>query len=266
MDSTFLHAFGGILAVSAFLYGIGHAIVALAPGHPHYPLIRNIVLFREVLVVPCTILLLSLQDLMGGYQLGPIGIATMLSSIISIFFLSVAPRIRTLITNQTRDNHALSSVVKDAADGADSDTFDPTPQPDHSALTHSHLVSALDELREQRKIQQVIWDLPVGIVLVNDDFQIQSRVGGLIRSSGFPTELSGLGKTLPEKTSYRLAAQTVLKTKQRNCFEVHCGGKTLQITVGPWISMAGRIRGVTFLVTAFQEQTLTDEAEVRYHA
>lgn len=268
MDHVFFEVYGWILALSAFLFGVAHSIVVTSPPHPDFAFLRSIIRGRELVLVPLSILVISLPNLFGAYQLGALSMITSISLLLTLFLLGITPQLRRVMTDRVKEiNLTYSAPHRDSP--YEQKSASPYAAESISAdiqLPEAGIGNVLEELRDQRRVQQVIWDLPVGIVLVDQEYRIQSRVGGLTRSRSFPTDLVELGTTIPERSSYRLAAQAVYRSHERTCFEAINGEKQLQVCVSPWVSMSGKVRGVTFLITAFHDRMMTDEGEVRYHA
>lgn len=265
MDHIFFTGYGGLLALSAFLFGVAHSIVVSTPPHPDYQFLRMIIRGRELVLVPLTILILSLPELLGGFQLGALSMITSVSLMLTVFLLAIAPQLRRVMADRVKEANSRSRLQEPTMQPPE------TCPPSESISSEFHLNQldispAITELKDQRRVNQVIWDLPVGIVLVDDDFRVQSKVGGLVRSRYFPAELSEIGASLPNSSTLRAAAAKVYRSHERMSLELLSGSKSYQVCVSPWVSMSGRIRGVSFMLTAFNDRSMTDESEVRYHA
>lgn len=267
MDHMIIQAQGWLLALSAVLFGVAHSIVVTTPAHPDFQMLRTIIRGRELVLVPCSILLLSFPGLFGSYQLSLLGMITSVSLLMTFFLLLIAPQLRKLMNNRIEEINAVRSDPRPASpatltlmNGGGSESLT------EAEVSEGALGPALAELRDQRRVQQVLWDLPVAVVLVDQDLRVQSRSGGLVRNHWFPNEFAESGASLPEVSPYRTVAMGVIRTHKRNCFESTEDGQHIQVCASPWVSMSGKIRGVAFMITCFHDRLMTDESEVRFHA
>lgn len=268
MEHVLTQAHGWLLALSALLFGVAHSIVVAMPAHPDFQLLRTIVRGRELVLVPLSLLLLSVPGLLGTYQLSVLGMVTSISLLLTFFLLMIAPQLRKEMHKKVQTvNHTYQATqqVQESDPPKLKLVTDSSPSGGLDA-SEASLGPALTELRSQRRMQQVLWDLPVAVILLDMDLCVQSRVGGLTRASWFPCEMSETGMILEDLSVYKKAALTVLRSQHRDCFEADEGGQHIQVCATPWVSMSGKLKGVAFMITAFHDRMLTDESEVRYHA
>lgn len=121
------------------------------------------------------------------------------------------------------------------------------------------LNNAIDEIREQRKLTQALWDVPAAVVLVDKDGRVDGRIGGALRSAGYPEEL--LSREIPPTSEIGQLCATVLHDLRRIPTEIERNGRTFSVVASPWISMSGRVRGVVLVLLSSDDAAMTDESE-----
>lgn len=263
------HYLGLVLAAAEVIYARAHLIVAKAPGHPSGGVVRNLIAFREGVVVPVAILALTyLQEV--SFAPGLLAACAIVSLLSAVVLFRAAPMVQREISRRVAQQDKLQGVVAAAAGDHDQSGPLPTLEPsDEGPAPRSDdrgiMQSAIDELRQRGLVVQALWDLPVGLVFIDREGKVESRTGGALRSATFPPELAE--GHLGRNTEIASVVAHVLRTGCRQPFELHRAGRAYSGVVSPWVSRSGRTRGTMVLILNTDETTYTDEANLhRLHA
>lgn len=248
------HLFGVALAAAEIVYATAHVLVLRSPGHVPISPLWSVVAAREAVVVPVGILALTF---FYDHEAAPGLLATcaVFALLSAILLFRMAPVIVRSIPAPVAPPLPLPappSEITYYGEGATAETGGLRPG------------RALDELRQQRRLSQVLWDVPAAVVTVARDGKIETKIGGALRSSGYPAEL--LGSSVPPDSEIGRVCADVLRGLTRVPFEVRRNGRSFSIVASPWVSPSGRVRGVALVLLSGEDVTMTDEAgmPVRY--
>lgn len=290
------HLFGVALAAAEILYATAHAVVLRTPGHAPESPIWNVIMLREAVVVPSGILALTFfYDHTAAPGVAAACVVLAITSAAAM--LRIAPLIRrsllipppppptppaptpptpTSFFAVRRDHRSVPMSVPPAPEAGEpplsSVRLASTADPDGIEVSipvwgdpalETRSTRAFDELRQQRRLTQVLWDVPAAVVTVSREGVIEGKVGGAIRSAGYPSELTG-AKLPPDSEIGRMCAE-VLRTLKRLPFEIQRNGRTFSVVASPWISPSGRVRGVVLVLLTTEDTAMTDEVGLAIH-
>lgn len=255
------HLFGVALAAAEIVYATAHVLVLRAPGHVPISPLWSVVAAREAVVVPVGILALTF---FYDHEAAPGLLATcaVFAFISAVMLFRVAPVIIRSVPAPAAPAPAPGLLQRSApssyppeityyGEGAAAETASLRPG------------RALDELRQQRRLAQVLWDVPAAVVTVARDGAIENRIGGALRSAGYPVELTGA--SVPSDSEIGRVCADVLRGLTRVPFEVRRNGKSFSIVASPWVSPSGRVRGVALVLLSGEDGAMADEESAPVH-
>lgn len=262
-------AFGTILALGQIIYARAHFVVGSAPEHPAGNRIRWILALHEGGLVPLAELSLTyllclavLDTSLPDVAVITLAMASITSFTFAVFLHHAAPRVRDTITRGTRSHAKLKATMAAAVGDDDSGSLD--LETSSGPLTGDMTRTAVDEIRSQRRQTQALWDLPAALLLMDRDLCVKSETGGALRLPGIYEAIPPVGQCMSADTTIGRAVRDVLRTGNRFPFDLRIRSKTFSGVASPWVTMSGRIQGVTVLILASDEASQTDEDGVVY--
>ncbi len=257
------HLFGVALAAAEIVYATAHVLVLRAPGHVPVSPLWSVVAAREAVVVPVGILALTFfydhaaaPGLLATCAVFALISAVMLFRVAPVIIRGVpAPAVPApapgLGLLQRSAPSSYPPEITYYGEGATAETASLRPG------------RALDELRQQRRLTQVLWDVPAAVVTVARDGAIENKIGGALRSAGYPVELTG--SSVPPDSEIGRVCADVLRGLARVPFEVRRNGRSFSIVASPWVSPSGRVRGVALVLLSGEDGAMTDEESAPVH-